>query len=316
MAATTTHNGTKTTRKGKANWTGPVVPMTNGEIIPIDGYGSRTVLLDPPTAKAWLESQERNRSVKERKIEQFAAAIRRGEWRFNAQTIGFDKAGKMIDGQHRCHAVIRANKTVTVLVAWGLDADAQDTMDVGTARSFKDALQMRGVKNSADVASVTRHLFVFEDSGGRLGIRGIAPTIPQLQDTLERWPAANDAPKVSRKVKSGGLRFPESVSGVLWVLFRTVDPDDADQFFALLRSGANMDEDNPIFALRRVVLKQLTKQYQIDVAQLGALTIKAWNKWRRGESALILSYKPGGANPEPFPKIDGFDYSSLVRPVD
>lgn len=312
MAATTTgkkRTGRATTRSRRTASAGggPKLPMASGEEISLSGRGAEVVILDPPTAKLWLESQKRNRSIKERKVDQFADAIRRGEWTYNGQACAFDRGGHLLDGQHRCLAVIRAGKSIPTLVTWGIDADAQDTMDVGSARSFADALSMRGVKSASEVASVIRHLYFFRRYE-RIGVRGEVPTIVQLHPIHDEFAdRAEEAVKIGSAIKRAGIRVPTSVTGLLYILFSQVDKDDADVFFDRLRTGLELSEDDPIYALRRLILKQMTKQYQIDVAHIAALIIKAFNKWRRGESATLLSWRPGGATPEPFPKIDGLE---------
>lgn len=299
-------------RTGEA-WTGPTVPMATGELIPIDGFGSKTVLLDPPTAQVWLDSQVRNRGVKKNNVDFLSRQIEEGRFVFNGEPAIFDADGHMINGQHRCLAVLETGKTVPILVVWGLPPESQDTMDQGTVRGFDGALSMDGVQYARRVASAARLIYNFEQTGVVNG-NGIGRvSIPELREVVERHPNISEAGRVSRQL-AGNIRYPGAVSGALYTLFSEVSEEDAEAFFDRLRSGADLPEDDPIFALRRVVINEMGKQYHIDNYILSALTIKAWNKWRRGEKVQNLRFRRGGANPEQYPDIDGYDYDTLTRP--
>lgn len=313
MAATATgtkqRSGRKTTRsrRAQAPADGLTLPMASGEIVRLTDRGSQIVILDPPTAKLWLDSQTRNRPVKRRKVEQFSDAIRRGEWTYNGQSITFDRRGHMIDGQHRCLAVVQSNKSIPVLVVWGVDPEAQDTMDVGTARTFSDALAMRGTKSATEAATVSRHLYFFRKYAVIGGKSREAPTIIQLHPVYdESSEAIDEAVRVAQRLrKKSGLRIPTSIAAVLYLLFSEADREDADAFYDKLATGLDLAEDDAIYALRRVIIKQMSQQYAIETSHMAALMIKAFNKWRLGEPVELLSWRGGGASPERFPLIAG-----------
>ena len=72
----------------------------------------------------------------------------------------------------------------------------------------------------------------------------------------------------------------------------------------LLASGAGLEEGSPILALRRRL--ESTDGWMKDrPAVTAAWFIKAWNAWRAGREMQVLRWKVGGANPEPFPAIEG-----------
>ena len=62
---------------------------------------------------------------------QYAADMKAGRWQLNGEAIKFDKNGHLLNGQHRLHAVVRADTTIQMLVISGLDPETRTTMDSG-----------------------------------------------------------------------------------------------------------------------------------------------------------------------------------------
>ena len=300
-------------KRSATEWSGPVVPMSSGELIPIDGFGSKVIQLDPRTAALWLDAMPRNRKLKTGQVEFLARQIEDGKFEMTGQGAIFDREGHLLDGQHRCHAVIQTGTAVPINVVWGVDPDAQDKMDQGVVRGFDGALQMDGVPYAKEIASGARLIYSFEQRGvvNGAGIGRVA--IPELREVVERHPLLYDGGRVAASTNGHGLRYPRAVSCALYTLFAEVDQEDAEAFFEKLASGAGLEEGDPIFALRRVIIQEMSKQYHFDNLVLSALTIKAWNKWREGGKIHSLRWRQGGAAPESYPDIDGFDYDSLTR---
>lgn len=85
----------------------------------------------PELAKTWLGTTEKNRTFRKSRVAQYAADMKAGRWQLNGEAIKFDKNGHLLNGQHRLHAVVRADTTVPMLVISGLDPETRTTMDSG-----------------------------------------------------------------------------------------------------------------------------------------------------------------------------------------
>lgn len=99
----------------------------------------RIVTVTPDMAKSFLQfNYKGNRKVRTPWVKDLASRIKRGEWRLTHQGILFDKSGNLIDGQHRCHAIVEANQAVDLVVVHGAEEDAYKVLDQGQKRSLAD----------------------------------------------------------------------------------------------------------------------------------------------------------------------------------
>jgi hypothetical protein len=90
-------------------------------------------LVTPDLAKVYLSTNNQNRNVKERKVNRFTHDIMLGKWKDDTgETIKFSKCGKLIDGQHRLLAIIKANKPINIHISEGHDYSIFDVLDTGT----------------------------------------------------------------------------------------------------------------------------------------------------------------------------------------
>lgn len=97
----------------------------------------------PALAQEWLDTAGRNRTVHETWVDRYAHRMERGDWMVTDQGIAFNVEGQLMNGQHRLHAVIRANRPVTMLVTRGLDSRAQLVMDQGVKRQLHEQIAIR-----------------------------------------------------------------------------------------------------------------------------------------------------------------------------
>jgi hypothetical protein len=129
----------KTTDKTPAGNGATRLIKTASRRLPTSEYVEVTPLL----ARQWLATAARNRKIHEIWIERYAERMKRGDWMVTDQGIAFNDAEELIDGQHRLHAVVRANRTITMLVTRGLDQRAQLVMDQGIRRQVHEQIALR-----------------------------------------------------------------------------------------------------------------------------------------------------------------------------
>lgn len=116
---------------------------------------SQMLTITPEMARKMLDKTPTfQRKLNKHRVDSIAEDIKKGLWEANGATIVMSKRGNLIDGQHRCAAIIEAGVPVESLVVMGVDDDAYATIDSGKARSARDALGERGC--AAD-ASIARH---------------------------------------------------------------------------------------------------------------------------------------------------------------
>lgn len=268
------------------------------------GVTVETVDITPEIASKMLARNTRNRGIKRLNLEKLERALRNGDWMQNGEAIKVAVGGDLLDGQHRLTAVVNTGVTMRTIVITGLTAASQDTMDTGRPRALHDVLAIRGESNSLNLAAQVRKLYVASEFGLAAACNNSLPaiTIKECVDFLDLNPWVRDVLGPADRVAKAN-HLPSSLAGVLIVALSEIDQDDADHFFGRLVDGIGLADGDPIYVLRRT-LENLTAGKSRTVPQkfAAAVVIKAWNKYRDGESIGLLKYRPGGANPEAFPE--------------
>lgn len=95
-------------------------------------------VVTPELARIFLEKNTKNRKVRTSHVKDLASAILRGEWKVTHQGIAIGVDGTMIDGQHRCLAVVASNTPVEMMVAYDCAADIFSVTDNGAVRTMSD----------------------------------------------------------------------------------------------------------------------------------------------------------------------------------
>lgn len=266
-------------------------------------------LIDPDRASEMLGTNTHNRNIRPSFVEKLAGAITRDEWEVNGEGIRFDKSGRLLDGQHRLWAIVMADKPVETLVVRGLESEAQDTIDTGLRRKLSDVLSLRGESDTLTLSAGLSLYWRVKNGMARSG-RGMAPTPTQAIALLEDEPGMRHAVKVALRVRRAGVWLPPSALACAYHQFAQM-PDqrhgdqaeaDVDVFFDRLADGVELKAKSPIYALRRQVEAARTSARRADPVYYHALLIKAWNAFREGRQVEMLSFKMGGARPEPWPE--------------
>jgi hypothetical protein len=256
--------------------------------------------VDPETAERMLLKNTQNRNLKRVAILRFVEDMRTGNWQWTAEPLRFAADGTVIDGQNRLVALIEAGVTLPFLVVRGLPMKAQEDVDTGTPRKFGDVLTLRGEPNATHLAALVRRVAAWE-RGHRRHLNSTVTSYHALSQTLDAHPELRDYIHPGRKVASATGMTP-AVATFAWWLFASIDGEDADFFFARLADGQNLAKGNPIFELRRTLAESKSAKGQRSETYILAITIKAWNAYRAGETVGLYRWKPGGAKPESFPE--------------
>jgi hypothetical protein len=185
-----------------------------------------------------------------------------------------------------------------MLVIHGLPNVAQETMDADAKRTLADVLKLRGETNVVPLAATIRGV-----AGWLGGARGTSMqfTNAELLQTLEQHPDIRLATSPAAKAYAA-TELPLSVGGTCWWLFSQIDAADADNFFDRLASDEDHHAGQPIHALRKTLMATRDIRGERNRKFVFAITVKAWNKYRAGETCTVIRFIPGGANPEQFPE--------------
>lgn len=279
-------------------------PESNGEL-----------LLTPDMAQAFLLTQDGPRDVRKGKVQEYARALREGTFRYNPADAGiaFDWYGRLMNGQHRCHAVIETGIPMRVMCWRGLDPELRFVFDTGGTRNGNDALHMAKEAGGTRMAALAnlhfRHLQACERqaAGGQYRLSGYwsAAKITN-RDTVaivQRFPALKAALYANSSLEPKQMIQPSVAAWVLYRL-REIDHEKADVFWFQLGTGLNVEEGSAIHVARRYFLNRMNSRRrgsgQEDQEISIALIFKAWNAWVTNKRVRLFKWMPGE---EPFPEL-------------
>ena len=269
---------------------------------------SRIEVISPKKAERILEENNvRNRELRESRVATLAAAIKRGEWKLTGDAIVFDVDGVLLNGQHRLAACVVAGMPIEVLVLRNLPAESQDVMDNTLSRRLGDALTLRGEVNvhrlAAGINWYARMVRAEATGNVHPSTEALRPSIPMLLQLFDENQGLRDGVREQSPLYQSGLRLRAGAAIGLWYRLHLIDADDNRIFWDQVRTGANLPEDSPILALRRLsqAERRSTRDRQPDFRWV-AMAIKAWNFWREGRSAKVLTWHGGGGKPEAWPE--------------
>jgi hypothetical protein len=237
-----------------------------------------------------------NRSVQRFRVENYARQMSEGRWQMNGVPVIFN-GERMLDGQHRMLAVIRADRAVPMLVVRGVNTSAFHTIDVGKTRSTADVLSVRGITNTALTAAAAALVMAYERFGAPTTNQTFRFAQGEIADYVtanaERWGQAVHAMQAAHQV----VGAPAVLTALSYLV--AGHPVERVEFFARLKDGVNLGPDSPILHLRRVLSDARTARKTTRMHIRMAVTIKAWNAYIQKRSMRLLRWK----DDEEFPRV-------------
>jgi len=288
----------------------------------LPGITFEIVDLTPKLAKEYLDRlPERQRLMSPRTVNRYAADMLADQFAFTGDAIRFNTKGELIDGQHRCQAVIDSGESVPMLVIKGLPDETIRFFDAGRTRRFPDDLRIHGYANHSSLAAITTRLWHWEHGNyGYLEVPYVAnplyahtsPTRPMLWKTLEEHPELPEATTHAGRIYRYTRNAPLSVSGLAWILFGEVDVDAREKFFFELVEGPSQGgPEYPINVLSKLLTRRLGPAEHREGHVWLAYYVKAFNAWMEGRSISALRM-PAPARWSSYPMPYGMQRPGLV----
>jgi hypothetical protein len=258
----------------------------------------------PDMAAQWLANATVNRSVRQRKVMEFASDMESNNWAMTGETIKFDRDGRLIDGQHRLHAVIRSGTTVRMGVANNVDFAAQRVMDSGAARTAADTLRIDGYDDAVTVASVAR-LVIGWKRGYAQTSHNDGITKSEIYDFVNSNPDIKDAARIAVTATQdrGALPLQPSIVGLAaYVIAQTNGYDMAEQFFRAAAEKVGLEPGDPVLAMCKCFHNAAIKRRTIPLRSKLAIVIRCFNARVSGMSVDVIKMSANGA-PLTVPKV-------------
>lgn len=256
----------------------------------------------PATAAEYLRTQVPNRIISPVAVSKYARDLAAGEWQDNGITLKLNVSGQMLDGQHRCAAVIEAEKVVEadrlkslddptrvgykdfegvyLTFALNVPEEARATMDIGRKRSIADFMAVYGVERANRITPVvTWHLAWTK--GNLISANGRGAFQGSQQEIIAHW-AADETAFATTTQRGRDLTQqklgPTTPFGVAYHVLRKLVGDElVDTFWDKLVDGADLNKGNPILILRNQLARErFPRHIQLQ------LVFRAWNAWIDG----------------------------------
>lgn len=259
--------------------------------------------ITPDIAANWLEHNTKNRKISEPTLNKYVNALTEGSYRFNGDAIRFSVDGRLLDAQHRLTACTETGIGFESVVVWGIEPEAQITMDRGKKRTLVDHLRIMGEQSTKELATVL-NLAVAWDRGERFGI-GYRTSVSYE----EAYQYLIDNPNIRASIDMIGIIGYSKVRKIInpayfaflhWVLSR-IDSNDADDFLEKVASNRYVESELEATYKLSNRLEDLRNDRADKPQEVIPLALKAWNYYRDGEPVKQLRIRRGGSAPEAFP---------------
>ncbi|HEX8275401.1 MAG TPA: hypothetical protein VF615_22395 [Longimicrobiaceae bacterium] len=254
----------------------------------------------PQMALLFLEHNDHNRKVVSGAVDRYARDMREGHWALNGQTLKISSTGRLLDGQHRCSAAVKAERGFHAIVVRGLPDDVFDTLDAGSVRSFGEVLASRGERNTNSLAAALQKVWLYDQRLPQL--RNLRASHTELLGVLEQHPEIRDC--VNYSIHRVRVVLPGAIGCATHYLASRIDRARADQFVDRVADGVGLSRNDPVRHLRELMNRdRKNNRGSLSETEKWALTIKAVNAFFEGNEVKLLVWRPGAG--EGFPRILG-----------
>jgi hypothetical protein len=282
----------------------------------IDRHGNVYVLevmdIDAETAVEMLKCNTRNRlnnrgtpSV----IKSYAEDMKNDRWKFVGDPIRFDTAGLLVDGQHRLYALVESGGSETFVVIRDLPPieELAGAVDGGHKRRTSDELSIRGVHNTPGVAATARLLWQWRQASVGIGKtkNQKLPNSVLVPFCVANGQLLDDAFGAARRIHAAVGMGPPSAFAAAAAIAMCVDPGRWSEFEQAAISGAGLDVDDPVLALRTWWIRRGPASNTHE-SQLRSFTVmRAFIAYRSGQKMQRMNVVERPILP------DDFDWSML-----
>lgn len=261
---------------------------------------SSILLVTPKHAAQMLALNDGNRPISKQTTNKYADMMARGEWRLTGEPLIFGTNGKLLNGQHRLTACIRANVSFQSLIVYGAEPDVFNVLDSGKKRTAADVFAISGEKDYTTLAASVRAIWSIKQTElnqtDARSVFSFMPSVIELQQTLEDHPAIREWVTKASPLKKIADR---SLMAALIYLFSLKHAEKASNFLDRLIDGAGLTAKHPILVLRDRLIVNKASTSNLPRLDIAALTIKAWNAYSQGKTMGVARWSPD----EAFPKI-------------
>jgi hypothetical protein len=248
-------------------------------------------LITPTIAKQYLEANVFNRRVKAPVVYRYANDMANGKWKEDtAELIKVSKTGVILDGQHRLMAIIKANVSLYLHFAIGLEDTVFDVLDTGSTRNATDTFKVKNIKHENSIPAIIS-MYNLLNNGHKPNTHKVRNTNADLLN--QYFLDENFWQNVARQSHNWYLSFakilPPSFIGGFYALFVNINKDKADEFMKQLTTGVAI-ENEVVNMLRNKLMQDKMSPRKMPSTLKMALIIKAWNVFVKNQTIKMLKF--------------------------
>ena len=278
--------------------------MTSGETQVLE-------TIDREKAKEYLKKNlPNNRSISKANVEVLKRILLNDLWVIDGNSIGFDKEGFLINGQHRLQAVVSTGVPIKTFVTRGLSRDARGAVDTGLNRSARAILKIYGFADSDVTASGVRTLVQYMSGMGfvHTGRKGKVPHLLLERAYEKHKDEITDSRGVAMKAKITKIVKP-SVAFFVHFVTKHLDRARADEFFDRVLTFSDVENPSTASNAPEVLKTKLIKAKMKSGGTLRqdvetGLVVSAWNAFYAGKNITKLNAYDGNGPDKRFMNFD------------
>jgi hypothetical protein len=246
---------------------------------------SVVIEIDPKTAsKILLERNKGNRPPKPNKVQQFAKDLTSKRWGLTGDTIKFGTDGRLLDGQNRLAACVRADASLLTHVVFGIEPTLFGRMDVGKPRNAADVLHIAGFKYASTLAAAVRWAHLLDTDPYN---RETLQPDHVLQLVRDVYSDIEPFLKFGRDINSQ-FAHPAGQIAALVYHFAKSDKAKADDFVRAWKKGDRNGKYQIIDTMQALLHSQKANNNgRIHELTRAGVIIKAWNIFKLGQKGSL-----------------------------
>lgn len=250
---------------------------------------SGLVTLTPALARVLMQRNPNNRTLSYPIIEKFARDISNGTWVVNGEPIIVSAEGMLNDGQHRCEAVILADKPINTILITGVERDTRTTLDQGRMRTIGDYLAMDGHSDTRALGSVATLVWQWQNTGVITRTMGKRPTKGELMALIERLPRIAECVSAVPAKNSNLVGGRVLLSFMRFAIISVAPKQEADAFIYALLNGDSLSVGSALLYARN----RLMSGQRLNIGEKCELLFRAWNASRKDEAVKTIPLQGG-----------------------